>query len=367
MASEVSVENLEQLEKDASMNFWIMNMYVSSLVLLTGIYTEKFIHNRSSYGDHKSILRVPDGLFENSSLDIDPNADLHKNYCCYFLYMVIYFLVMAAGVISTSHYPQVMVLLQHVAIFSIVLLYLRQFTRPSVSTFIAIMFCSLWLYSAQSSFRWLLNNVIVTMCTLLTGYIKFKNFAYLQIFMWIAFVYDVYLLAGISIGKSVSKPLFSFTDDSSSVKVAGEAVSAVAVTASKTCSTLLCNLFDHNSRHELPTVFSVQFGHKKSYVYIGTGDIIIGALVSNFSIGFFKSKKPLIITNLGFTLAIALLSQVTETPFPALLSIVPLCTIGLLLAAVSSRRTIELLLGICTENLATNEPKSKQSPHLLLV
>lgn len=336
---------MENMEDFTNANFIIMNVSVSALVFMSAYYADFFIRG-SREVKLKNVIHVPDSVLpsheNNENIPCDETIFgclKQRRYLSYFAYNIIYFVLMFYSVVGMKKYPGVMVIIQHIAIVSIISLYFLQFVRPTIAVPISIAYATVWFLSGHTQYRWLVNNTIVIMSVLLTGYIQFKNFMYLQIFMWLAFVYDVYLLAGLKFFGAGSE-LFSI-DQKSDVNIQG---------VTTTCQTLLCSLFTHNSNYELPTVFSIQLGRSENFVYIGTGDIIIGAFAANFTLLFFKNIKYLIFTVATFGLSIAMLSQVAETPFPALLSIVPLCTVGLLLSGLASKRSVEMLLDNCSSS-----------------
>ena len=109
------------------------------------------------------------------------------------------------------------------------------------------------------------------------------------------------------------------------------------------CSSLLCKLFEMNNTWELPAVFTVRLGDSTTHVFLGTGDIIIGSIISNFAMSFFRSSKCVLTIVASYSLAIGLLSQVdSNRPYPALVSIVPCCSVALVFCAVLCRKTKSL-------------------------
>ena len=144
-------------------------------------------------------------------------------------------------------------------------------------------------------------------------------------FLWLAVAYDICLVNTLSRGLP---SLFS----------AGG------------CDTLLCNAFEINNEWELPTIFTFKIGPREGHVFLGAGDIIIGCMVANFSQMFFRSSKYLSGTVLSYALAIALLSRVEEEPYPALVTIVPLCSCQLIVSAILSRKARRLFSFKCLES-----------------
>lgn len=321
-------------------NFWLMNLCVSLMTLLSAFYSEKFIHkNNSDPNIMNNIIYIPDCIFGNTEKNktnnkATPNKKEDTKYIKYLVLNIIYFLIMLGSVITMKNYPNAMAFLQHLAILFIITLYFLQFIKPSIAIPVSVLYTVIWFASLYTSYRWIINNTVVLMCILMTGYIQFRNFIYLQIFMWIAFIYDVYLLTGIHVVTNYGSEIFSYKQDE------------ISPTSSihNLCENLLCTLFNHNHNYALPTVFSIQIGDETNHVFIGTGDIIIGAFVANFALNFFKSRKYLFCMVIMYSTSLALLSQVDETPFPALLSIVPICSVTLLVLGLFSRRSSELVL-----------------------
>ncbi|RMX60713.1 hypothetical protein pdam_00006784 [Pocillopora damicornis] len=116
------------------------------------------------------------------------------------------------------------------------------------------------------------------------------------------------------------------------------------------CETVFCKALELSEAWELPTIFTFKLGPREEHVYLGAGDIIIGCMVSNFSQMFFRSSKYLSATVLTYAIAIALLSQVGDEPYPALVTIVPLCSLQLVLSAILSHKTRSLLSLKCLDS-----------------
>ncbi|XP_020895438.1 uncharacterized protein LOC110234400 [Exaiptasia diaphana] len=296
-------------------NFWIMDIAVSGLTLLSAFYGHK---KREEENSGKTSLQETVPPFSGPRNEQKELIDAKRlNLPWYLVLNFSYFTTMALTVSMLQYLPAIMIGLQHIAVVGILIIAFNQWI-PGKSGYIAgSFFVLLWMASAKTAFRWIINNIIVAMFAVLASHIQFRNFAFLQIFLWTAFFYDVFLLG--SMGNTPQ--LFSITE----------------------CNSLLCKLFEMNDAWQLPAVFTVQFGDTATHVFLGTGDIVIGALISNFSMSFFKSFKCLLLTVSSYGLAIALLSRVnTNQPFPALLSIVPCCSLSLILCAIFSRKTHRL-------------------------
>lgn len=299
-------------------NFWIMDASVCALALISAFYGEKN-RRRDTPSTSRTTIRTEKELLSRAS----PSSELKEqemskpNFLLYLLLNFSYFATMALTVLFLQFYPNVMVALQHFAVISFLILAFTQWIPGKLGYVTGMLFALFWMSSTGTSYRWIINNVIIAMFALLASHVHFRNFAFLQIFLWTAFVYDVCLLA-----KMNNVPqLFSI----------GE------------CSSLLCKLFEMNDAWQLPAVFTVRFGESTTHVFLGTGDIVIGAIISNFSFSFFKCSKCLLWTVSSFGLAIGLLSRIdSNRPYPALVSIVPCCSIALILCAVCSRKTKKL-------------------------
>lgn len=325
-------------------NFSLMTIFSCGIVMLSVYFSEQFIRKPMKNSSSKeNIICLPDVLQPVVSAIIEKKSERKQKqaqgYLLFFLYNILYFLAMFTTVVVMKRYPIFLLCIQHIAIIIVIGFCFLQFARPTVAIPCAAVYALLWFLSLNTSYRWIINNTIVIMCVLLTGYVQFRNFLYLQIFMWLAFVYDVYMLGGVNITNTFQ--FFSYTTDKPNIE---KVVQPALETAAESCQNLLCSIFSHDKSFKIPTVFSVQFGNPMEYVYIGSGDIMIGALVANFSLTFFKKIKYLLFTVSCFGVSIALLSQVTQTPFPALLSIVPICSIGIILSGLFSRRWLELLV-----------------------
>ena len=167
-----------------------------------------------------------------------------------------------------------------------------------------------------------MNDTVIALFSILVSHVHFRNFPSLQMFLWTAVVYDICLV------KVLSSGLPSLLSKGS-------------------CKSLLCNAFEINNEWELPTIFTFKLGPREGHVFLGAGDIVIGCIVANFSQMFFKSSKYLSGTVCSYALAIALLSRIEEEPYPALVTIVPLCTCQLVLSAFLSRKAKKLFSFTC--------------------
>lgn len=300
-------------------NFWIMDASVCALTLVSAFYGEKTRRRDTSKAGTNTKTITAKELPSRTS----PNTELKEqeftkpSILWYLLLNFSYFAIMALTVLFLQFYPNVMVALQHFAVISFLILAFTQWIPGKFGYFTGMLVALIWISSVGTSYRWLINNVIIAMFALLASHVQFRNFAFLQIFLWTAFVYDVCLLAKMN----TVPQLFSV----------GE------------CGSLLCKLFEINDVWQLPAVFTVCFGDSTTHVFLGTGDIVIGAIISNFSFSFFKCSKCLLWTVSSFGLAIGLLSRIdSNRPYPALVSIVPCCSIALVLCAVCCRKTRRL-------------------------
>ena len=294
-------------------NFWIMDVSVSALVFLSAIYGEKMRRN----GQSTNALKIPGELtIDDQEITVSPESRSRGKELRLPQYLFLnfsYFASMGLAVVTLQYYPSVMIFLQHIAVMSFIVIAFAQWLPLRIGYLMGILFGAVWLLSVQTGFRWIINNLIITMFAFLASHVQFRNFAFLQIFLWTALVYDVCLLARMN----QSPQLLSV----------GE------------CGNLLCQLFEMNSAWELPSVFTVRFGENDTHVFLGTGDIIIGAIVANFTMSFFKSSRCLIGVVASYSTAIALLSQVeNDRPYPALISIVPMCSFALVGCAVACRK-----------------------------
>ena len=296
-------------------NFWIMDVCVSTLVFFSAIYGEKMRRN----GQSANASKITEETTTNDQEIASPGNQSKWTELKLPQYLFLnfsYFAAMGLTVVILQYYPSVMIVLQHVAVVSFIIIAFAQWL-PKMGYIAGILFGVAWLLSVQTEFRWIINNVIITMFAFLASHVQFRNFAFLQIFLWTALVYDVCLLARMN--------------ESPQVLSVGE------------CGNLLCQLFEMNSAWELPSVFTVRFGENQTHVFLGTGDIIIGAIVANFAMSFFKSSRCLVGVVASYATAIAFLSQVdNDRPYPALISIVPMCSFALVGCAIACRKTKRL-------------------------
>ena len=288
-------------------------------------FTSCLIFVSALAGDRRQKLKtIESKLDESSDCEIEEANKTHtrKEFRMslghYVLLNFTYFTLMALLVVALRHYPTYIVYIQHMAVVGFIMIAFDGWFRPTIAYPVGIALSVLWFFSGSTAYRWILNNIIIVIFTLMVGDIQFRNFAVLQIFMWSAFIYDVCVLAG---STNLAPSLFS-----------------VGV---EECDTLICHLFKMHDKWELPSVFTMKFGNA-TQVFLGTGDILLGALVVNFSKSFFKSTKYVVAVVLSFSFALGLLSQVDAMPFPALATIVPVCTSAIILCAFISGKTKQL-------------------------
>lgn len=298
-------------------NFWIMDASVSALVFLSAIYGEKMRRNGQCGNATKIAEQTTTNNEEIAGSPGIESKGTELKLPQYLFFNFSYFAAMGLTVVFLQYYLSLMIILQHIAVMSFVVIAFAQWLPPKIGYTLGILFGAIWLLSVQTGFRWIINNIIIAMFAFLASHVQFRNFAFLQIFLWTALVYDVCLLARMN--------------QSPQVLSVGE------------CGNLLCQLFEMNSAWELPSVFTVRFGENQTHVFLGTGDIIIGAIVANFAMSFFKSPRCLLGVVASYSTAIAFLSQVdTDRPYPALISIVPMCSFSLVGCAVACRKTKRL-------------------------
>ena len=313
-------------------NFWIMDACVSVLVLFSAIYGERMRRNGHVQTANASKITEETSIESEgiSSLGNPKKKATELRLPLYLLLNFSYFASMGLTVVVLQYYPSVMIILQHFAVFSFIIIVFAQWLPLKMGYLVGTVFGALWLLSVQTEFRWIFNNLIIAMFAFLASHVQFRNFAFLQIFLWTALVYDVCLLARMN--------------DSPQVLSVGE------------CGNLLCQLFEMNSSWELPSVFTVRFGENQTHVFLGTGDIIIGSIVANFAMSFFKSARCLLGVVASYAIAIALLSQVEDDrPYPALISIVPMCSFSLVGCAIACRKTKRLFSMSNKENSELRE------------
>jgi hypothetical protein len=295
-------------------NFWLLDAFTSCLIFVSALAGDR----------RQKSKKIESKLDENSDYeDTDEirtyaRKEIRMHLGHYVLLNFAYFALMAMLVVALRHYPTYIVYIQHMAVVGFIMIAFDGWFRPAVAYPLGIMLSILWFFSGRTAYRWILNNIIIVVFTLMVGDIQFKNFAVLQIFMWSAFIYDVCVLAG---STNLSPSLFS-----------------VGV---EKCDTLICHLFRMHDKWELPSVFTMKFGNA-TQVFLGTGDILLGALVVNFSKSFFKSTKYVVAVVLSFSFALGLLSQIDSMPFPALATIVPVCSSAIILCAFISGKTRQL-------------------------
>ena len=295
-------------------NFWIMDAFTSCLIFVSALAGDR--RQKSKKIESKLDENSDNESVEGSSTYA--RKEIRMTLAHYVLLNFTYFALMALLVVALRHYPTYIVYIQHMAVVGFIMIAFDGWFRPSIAYPIGIALSILWFFSGSTAYRWILNNLIIVVFTLMVGDIQFRNFAVLQIFMWSAFMYDVCVLAG---STNLAPSLFS-----------------VGV---EECDTLICHLFKMHDKWELPSVFTMKFGNA-TQVFLGTGDILLGALVVNFSKSFFKSTKYVVAVVLSFSFALGLLSQVDSMPFPALATIVPVCTSAIILCAFISGKTRQL-------------------------
>ena len=314
------------LQSSFDINFWAMNVSVTLMVFSSACYAEVFIRKQSN---KYRVLYIPATIFGQNIpitgvINQSNLMEHHRiSFLLWFLFCIIlYFLVILASVAFIEIYPKFIVYVQYSTIFVIICVFFLQYVKCQIAIPLSVLYTIAWMVSGNTQYRWIINNTIVVMVVIMTGYIEFQSFVYLQIFMWLAFLYDLTLLGDLHAVKDAPE-IFTYNSIHSNV-------------TQKLCSTLLCSLQNHNNFYELPTVFAMQLNSSETSAYIGAGDIIIGAFLANFALLFFQSKAHLTFIVGTFSVAVGFLVKVESTPFPALAIIVPICTMGFLIAITFS-------------------------------
>lgn len=306
-----------------SVNFWLLDITASMLVFVSAWYG-KITRQRMELTRLVGETVPSTGKQNESASDEMIKSHLGATLRRFFFYTV-YFVLMAVSVILFQSHPYFMIFVQHITVFFCILIAFLQWFQPYLALCFGGLFSLAWIASASTTLRWVINNMVIALFSLLVSHVHFRNFPSLQMFLWIAVVYDVCLV------KLLSRSLPSFFS-------AGD------------CETVLCNAFEINNEWELPTIFTFKLGPREEHVFLGAGDIIIGCMVANFSQMFFRSSKYLSGTVLSYALAIALLSKTEKEPYPALVTIVPLCTCQLVVSAILSRKAKKLFSFRCLQN-----------------
>ena len=313
------VSALEMLYR--SINFWMLDITASLLVFSSAWYG-RTIRRRKTLTEVSDVVSSVDKEKESSGEITNSNfgETLRR-----LLFYTAYFAMMAVSIALFQWHPYFMVFVQHITVIICILIIFLQCFQPHLALCLGGLFSITWIASASTTFRWILNDVVIALFSLLVSHVHFQNFPSLQIFLWIAVVYDVCLV------NTLSKGLPSLLSVGN-------------------CDTMLCNVFEINNQWELPTIFTFKLGPRDGHVFLGAGDIIIGCLVANFSQKFFRSPRYLSGTVLSYALAIALLSRVDDEPYPALVTIVPLCSCQLVVSAILSRKAKKLFSFTCLES-----------------
>ena len=307
-----------------SVNFWLLDITASLLVYFSAWYG-KIMRQKLKLAVARESVSSAAGKEKEQSSAVMITSHLGATCLRRLFVYTAYFALMAVSVVLFQSHPYVMICVQHITvIFCIVIAFLQWF-QPYLALFFGGFFSIAWIASAFTTFRWIMNDIVIAFFSLLVSYVHFQNFPSLQMFLWIAVVYDVCLVNTLSRGLP---SLFSAGD----------------------CDTLLCNAFEINNKWELPTIFTFKLGPRKGHVFLGAGDITIGCMLANFSQMFFRSSKYLSGTVLSFALAIALLSRIEDEPYPALVTIVPLCSFQLVVSAILSRKAGKLFSFRCLES-----------------
>ena len=325
-------------------NFIIMVICVYCIICISVYFPEWFIKNNTKMIRFPEILSV----FWCNENDVNNDEQNRIPYTTFFVYIFTYF-VFVFFIISALHqYPVIMIFIKHVAVILVIFLFVWKMFKPVRGIPLGIAFTLLWLYSSITPYKWIINDIIVLMCICLCGYVRFRNFVYLQIFMWITFAYDFYLLKSIGNRHEFPKS-FEVTEGKSTTFI------------DEKCLNLLCNFFKENMDFEVPTSFSINLGEYKNYVAIGSGDIMIGSFIANFTFRFFKKTSYMLLSSFAFVVAVSILPIiiVVNIPFPALVTIVPICSVTLVLMALFSNRLSELFNndGFNSDETEPNEVK----------
>ena len=235
-------------------NFWLMDMTASLLVFISAWYGK--VMRRKM----KSCEMSRDAFFAAKEKELDDEV-VESHFCAalarLFLY-TIYFVLMAASVVLFQSHPYIMISVQHITVIFCIMLTFFQWFKPYTALCFGGLFSIIWITSAATTFRWVINDIVIALFAILVSHVHFQNFPSLQMFLWIAVVYDVCLVKTISRGLP---SLFSAGDY---------------------CDTVLCKVFEISDAWELPTIFAFKLGPRDGHVYLGAGDIIIGCMVANF-------------------------------------------------------------------------------------
>lgn len=307
-------------------NFWLLDITASLLVFISAWYgkrTRRRIRNTDIGEDVLSAAKEKE--LDDEMVGGDHESRLGATLRRLVFY-TIYFVLMAVSVVLLQSHPYIMISVQHITVIFCILLAFVQWFEPYMALCLGGLFSAIWILSAATTLRWIINDIVIAFFALLVSHVHFQNFPSLQMFLWIAVVYDVCLVKTISQGLP---SLFSAGDY---------------------CDTVLCKAFEISNAWELPTIFTFKLGPRDGHVYLGAGDIIIGCMVANFSQMFFRSSKYLSGTVLSYALAIALLSRVEDEPYPALVTIVPLCSFQLVVSAILSRKARKLFSFQCLDS-----------------
>ena len=304
-------------------NFWLLDLTASLIVFISAWYgkmTRRRVQNTDDSGDD---------VFA-AAKEKESDDDVVESHCGATLRRLIlyttYFVLMAASVVLFQSHPYVMISVQHITVMLCILLTFGQWFKPYTALCFGGLFSIIWIMSAATKLRWIINDIVIAFFAILVSHVQFQNFPSLQMFLWIAVVYDVCLVKTISRGLP---SLFS--------------------TGDYNCESVLCKAFEISDAWELPSIFTFKLGPREGHVYLGAGDIIIGCMLANFSQMFFRSSKYLSETVLSYAVAIALLSQVEDDPYPALVTIVPLCSFQLVVSAILCRKARRLFSFQCLE------------------
>ena len=296
-----------------SINFWMLDITTSLLVFISAWYG-KTIRRRKTLTEVSEVVSSVGKEKESGGEMTKSNL---RETLRRLLFYTAYFVMMALSIALFQSHPYFMVLVQHITVIFCILIAFLQWFQPHLALCLGGLFSITWIASASTTFRWILNDMVIALFSLLVSHVHFQNFPSLQIFLWIAVVYDICLVNTVFRG-------------------------VPSLLSVGNCDTILCNAFEINNEWELPTIFTFKLGPRDEHVFLGAGDIIIGCLVANFSQMFFKSSRYLSGTVLSFALAIALLSRVDDEPYPALVTIVPLCSCQLVVSAILSCKTKKL-------------------------
>ena len=163
-----------------SANFLLLDITASLLVFSSALHGKTARRRRQLFSTAKELSSA--GKDEVSSDEVTRKSDLMAILFRPFVFSG-YFAMMMASISLFKSHPLFMIFVQHIAIVLFIIVAFLQWFKPCLALCLGGLFSIIWLVSAYTTFRWILNDVVVALFSLLVSHVRFQNFPSLQMFL----------------------------------------------------------------------------------------------------------------------------------------------------------------------------------------